>query len=322
MATTLSNFALVTEGVEASNRLFDFHDERRTLSECPRSIAPHIEELVNDGVTVIPGSVPPTLCDEVLSGFMDFERKNETIFRPYRDEHNHYPRIVNLHMVYKPLFELFRRNVVALAVQDYLFERETALFTSFFYKRGSGFSIHRDTPFFATRPEYLYLGVWVALEDIDLDNGPLMVVKRGHRIPEVDREGIARRLYSDLDAIEPGSNQLWNEYQSEVVRQCEAAGLCSEPVCVRKGDTIMWHPQTPHQGAEIRDFNRTRYSFVMHTTPVGVPVYHLDVFFHPSKAVSCEAPWSYISQDGRQYADTRDVSFGHQRRLPIEEFAI
>jgi len=305
-----------------SSRLFDFRDEQRTISECPRAIAPHIEELLTEGVTVIRRSVPATLCDEVRSGFLDFERKNEKIFRPYRDEHNHYPRIVNLHVVYKPLFELFRRNVVALAVQDYLFDRETVLYTSFFYKRGSGFSIHRDTPFFATKPDYLYLAVWVALEDIDQDNGPLMFVKRGHTIPEVDREGIARRFYSDLDAIEPGSSQLWNEYQSEVVRQCEAAGFSSEPVCISKGDTIIWHPQTPHGGAEIRDFNRTRYSLVMHTTPVGVPVYHLNFFFNPSKAVSGEAPWSYIRQDGRQYADFREVSFAHQRLHPPEEWAV
>jgi len=161
----------------------------------------------------------------------------------------------------------------------------------------------------------------VALEDTDLDNGPLMVVRRGHLIPEFDREAMARRFYADLDAIEPSSDSLWNTYQDEVGRECERAGLSTEPVCVNKGDTIIWHPQAPHGGADIRDLRRTRYSLVMHTTPVGVPVYHHNVFFHPSKPVSDEAPWSYVAQGDRRYANFPVVSFGHQRPHSLDEFS-
>jgi ectoine hydroxylase-related dioxygenase (phytanoyl-CoA dioxygenase family) len=303
------------------NRLLDLHDEQRTLSQCPRAVVAHVEDLLKTGVTIIRQSLPADLCDEIRNGFIEFATKNEAIFRPYRDEHGHYPRIVNLHTTYKSLFELFRCNVLALAVQDYLFDGETVLYTSLFYERGSSQPPHRDTPYFATRPEYRYLGVWVALEDTDLDNGPLMAVKRGHLIPELDREAIARRFYADLDTIDPSSDQLWNAYQDEVARECQRAGFSSEPICVKKGDTIIWHPQTPHGGAEIRDLTRTRYSLVMHTTPIGVPVYHQNVFFRPSKEFSDKAPWGYVSRNGRRYADFRVISFGHQRPHPLEEFS-
>ena len=91
---------------------------------------------------------------------------------------------------------------------------------------------------------------------------------------------------------------------------------------MNKGDTIIWHPQAPHGGAEILDLKRTRYSLVMHTTPLGVPVYHHNVFFYPSRPASDKAPWQYVEQSGRRYADFRDVSFGHQRPHRLEEFAV
>jgi phytanoyl-CoA hydroxylase len=304
-----------------SNRLLNLIRGGRS-TRCPPAIAPHVEELQKTGVTIIRQSLPVALCDEIRNGFIDFAAKNANIFRTYQDEYGHYPRIVNLHLIYKPLFELFRRNVVALKVQDYFFEGETVLYTSLFYERGSSQAIHRDTPYFTTRPEYRYLGVWVALEDTDLENGPLTVVRRGHLLPELDREAMARRFYPDLEAVPPSSEQLWNAYQDEVALRCQQAGLTAETLCVNKGDTIIWHPQAPHGGAEIRDFKRTRYSLVMHTTPLGVPVYHHNVFFNPSRPVSDKAPWGYMKQSGRRYADFRDVSFGHQAPHRLDEFAV
>jgi ectoine hydroxylase-related dioxygenase (phytanoyl-CoA dioxygenase family) len=162
----------------------------------------------------------------------------------------------------------------------------------------------------------------VALEDADLENGPLIVVKGGHLLPELDREAMARRFYADLEAVPSSSEELWNAYQDEVALRCRDAGLMPEAVCVNKGDTIIWHPQAPHGGAEILDLNRTRYSLVMHTTPLGVPVYHHNVFFCPSRPVSDKAPWQYVKQSGRRYADFRDVSFGHQPPRRLDEFAV
>jgi phytanoyl-CoA hydroxylase len=303
------------------NRLMDFSEQYSTFSQCPPTITTNVEELLTTGVTVIKDSLPAPVCDELRNGFIDFSSHNEEIFSLYRDQYGHYPRIVNLHTAYKPLFDLFERNSIALEIQDYLFDGESVLYTSLFYERGSSQSIHRDTPYFTTRPEYRYLGVWVALEDTDLDNGPLIVVRRGHLIPEFDREAMARQFYTDLASIEPSSDCLWHAYQEQIARECQRAGLSAEAICVNKGDTIIWHPQAPHGGADIRDLRRTRYSLVMHTTPIGVPVYQHNVFFHPSKTVSDKAPWSYVLRDNRQYADFRDVSFGHQQPHSINEFS-
>jgi phytanoyl-CoA hydroxylase len=302
------------------DRLFDPHETGATLSQCPADIKTYVRDLLCTGFAIIPRSLPDRICDDVRNGFIDLAARNEDIFGQNRDEHGHYPRIVNLHTVYAPLFDLFRYNKIALAVQDYLFEAETVLYTSLFYERGSAQSIHRDSPVFTTRPEYRYFGVWVALEDADTENGPLMGVKGGHLLPELDREVLAREIYPEPNSIPPTDNDLWVRYQSAVWRQCQDARLAAELLCAKKGDTIIWHPQAPHGGSEIRDLRRTRYSLVMHTTPIGVPVYHQDVFFNPSKPVSEEAPWEYVSLGQRRYADFHGVSFGHVRSYAENAF--
>ena len=290
------------------------------MLRCPAAIKPYVDNILQSGIAVIPASLPMELCDRVREGFVNFTRKNAGIFDQNRDRDGHYPRIVNLHTAYTALFDLFHLNGKALALQDFLFGRETALYTSLYYERGSAQDIHRDTPYFATKPEYQYFGMWVALEDTDECNGPLIIVRRGHLIPEFDRETIARRFYPDLSTIDPGSDELFNAYQAEVNRKCEELGLVTEKLCVRKGDTVIWHAQAPHGGAAIRDLKRTRHSIVMHTTPLGVPVYHQDVFFNPSKPVSDQAPWRYVEVNSRKYADFRDVSFGHVRTYATSEF--
>jgi phytanoyl-CoA hydroxylase len=60
----------------------------------------------------------------------------------------------------------------------------------------------------------------------------------------------------------------------QVMRESSKLELVTEKLCIVKGDTAIWHPQTPHGGTEIRDLTRTRHSIVMHTTPAGVPLYH------------------------------------------------
>jgi phytanoyl-CoA hydroxylase len=302
------------------NKLFDTADTGSTLSQCPEPIKPYVREILQTGITVIPASLPTDLCDQVRDGFVNFAEKNLEIFGLYKDEYGHYPRIINLHTAYKPLFDLFKSNEKALKVQDYLFGDETVVYTSLFYERGSAQSIHRDTPYFTTRPEYRYFGMWIALENTDEDNGPLSVVRRGHLIPEFDREAIARRLFPDLDAIDPESGALFSAYQDRLMQECSDLGLVTETLCVNKGDTIIWHPQAPHGGAEIRNLRRTRFSIVMHTTPLGVPVYHEDVFFNPAKPVSDRAPWGYIEAGGRQFADFHQVGFGHLQAYPATEF--
>ncbi len=238
----------------------------------------------------------------------------------HKDKYSHYPRLENLHAVMPSLLQLFYENKEALRFQDMMFGGETVLYTSLFYERGSAQDIHRDTPYFSTRPEYRYFGMWVALEDVDESNGPLMAVPCGNLLPELDREAIARRHYEDLDNLPPDSELLWSSYQRDVGDQCAANGLKLTPIPVKRGSTIIWHPHLPHGGSPITDISRTRFSLVMHTTPIGTPVYHQNAFFNPQKYFPTEPKFDYKSSGGRSYVEQNVMSFGHSSYYSADDF--
>lgn len=298
-------------------------DASRLIAETPAdpAIRGYALDVVEKGYVVLPGAVSPGTCAAMIALFRSYESRNDPLFAPSRSAAGHYPRIVNLHNAIPELARLFTRNAPLLATLDLLFGAPASLYTSLFYETGSQQPMHRDTPVFATRPEYLYFGVTVYLEATDDENGCLEVLEGGHRIPEFDRETMALRRYGSLDAIPSLDNDMWSEYQNAVVAEAESRGLPRRKLHVSPGDTVIWHPQLPHGGTPIRDPKRTRFSFVMHVTPEGVPVYHQHVFFAPSRAMPETAPWGYRETEGRKLADHGGgVSFGHEHSYQAAQF--
>ncbi len=299
------------------------HNARETLSKrgCPPHIRPIVEGFLEKGYALIPDSLSADACDALVARFRRFESANHDKLAPFIGADGHYPRLVNIHLAMTELFDTFARNPQALAVQDFLFGAETCLYTSLFYERGSAQPLHRDTPYFCTRPEYRYFGMWVALEDVDEENGPLMALEGGHLMGELDRAAIAREVLGAGVPVPTDSPDLWNAYQNAVTRQGQRLGLKVVNLPVKKGTTIIWHPQLPHGGAPIKDIKRTRFSFVMHTTPEGAPVYHHHAFFAPDAPFPERAPWKYETRDGRKYARHPRVSFGHEKDYTPQELA-
>lgn len=287
--------------------------------------AKHLRCLQDDGFTVIRGGFAPGVLDDVLAGVKQTLRRNADIFGRHLDSDGHYPRIINLQALYTPLLRLFTENRLALAVQDAFFGEPSALYTSLYYERGSAQSIHRDTPYFSTRPEYRYLGVWVALEKADRSNGCLEVIRGGHLLPELDRAAIALKYYKTLEEVPShapaGQDVLWDAYQTQVIDDCRDRGLVPELVEADAGDVVIWHPQLPHGGSHIQDLSRTRHSFVMHVTPHRTRVYQQDVFFNPAKHVPEKVrASSYRKFGGRYHLFFDEIDIGHRERRKVAEF--
>lgn len=299
-------------------------DARETAAAraCPPDIRPLLDGFLDKGYALIPGGASAELCDNLIERFRTFERVHADKLAPFRLADGHWPRLVNIHLAMPELFDLFSKSRLAIGLQDVLLGAETCLYTSLFYERGSTQPLHRDTPYFCTRPEYRYFGMWVALEDVDEDNGPLMVMEGGHLLGEQDRAAIAREVLGEGAEIPPDSQALFDAYQNRVAAQGQALGLNVRTLPVRKGAVIIWHPQLPHGGAPIRDPKRTRFSFVMHTTPEGQAVYHQHAFFAPQKPFPEQAPWKYVIRDGRKYAKHKLVSFAHMQDYAPEELAL
>lgn len=270
-----------------------------------------MDALLRDGYVVVPCALSDTTWSDATRDVEVFKARNRSVASRASDPAGRLSRVVNLHLAVPSLASVFSDND-ALAVCDAFFEAETALYTSLYFERGSEQDLHRDSPLFVTRPAGRYLGVWAALEDIDRDNGPLMVVPGSHALPELDVEAMATELYGDASEAPAISDIGWETYQSAVRAQTLERSLEAVEVHVSRGDVIIWHPSLFHGGAPHRTDARTRRSLVMHVTPVGVPVYHQDVFFDPGKHVSDLPVWTYYEHHGRRIARLIEIDFAHE----------
>lgn len=280
----------------------------------------HYNELMHDGVTVVKSSYTNEFINDTLSGIKKFINKNSNIFDQHRNIQGFLPRVVNLHVAYPEIMKLFTHAKLALAVQDKFFNDKSCVYTSLYFEVGTQQPLHRDTPYFCTKPEYQYLGVWVALEDAVEENGCLQVIKGAHLLPELDRDKIGIDLFGSLEKVPAHSQALWDTYQKQVISKAIEKGLKVSRIPVKKGDIVIWHPQLPHGGSEIVNNHLSRYSIVFHVTPVDIPVYHMDVFFNSQKKFSMKAPWQYKKFEDRSYSEQKNIDINHSNVYALSQF--
>jgi ectoine hydroxylase-related dioxygenase (phytanoyl-CoA dioxygenase family) len=142
----------------------------------------------------------------------------------------------------------------ALALLEGLYGRRPLPFQTLNFLRGTQQAPHSDAIHFSTIPEGFMCGVWVALEDIDMENGPLVYYPGTHKLPYVRPADF-------------GVEAKWENYPSYehyVADLIEREGLEPEYGTVKKGQAIVWAANLLHGGAKQSDRSRTRLSQVTH----------------------------------------------------------
>lgn len=128
------------------------------------------------------------------------------------------------------------------------------LCNSLSYEHGSGQNNHVDSLYMTPRTHGHLLAIWVALEDCDLDAGPLRYYPGSHKI--------------DQYVFSTGSNHAvgaempqWEAYMADQVRD---RGLKPELFPARRGDVFIWSAYLLHGGSPILSPGKTRKSIVFH----------------------------------------------------------
>ena len=145
-------------------------------------------------------------------------------------------------------------NKTVLAALEQLFGRRALPFQTLNFPIGTGQLAHSDTLHFNSIPASFMVGVWVAMEDIDEDNGPLIYYPGSHKLEEYSMESFG---------LEAGYHNYAN-YEQEIQKVLAEFKLEPEYGIANKGDIIIWHANLLHGGAPQKDRARTRHSQVTH----------------------------------------------------------
>jgi ectoine hydroxylase-related dioxygenase (phytanoyl-CoA dioxygenase family) len=156
-----------------------------------------------------------------------------------------------------------------LAAIGELYGRAPLPFQTLNFPMGTEQHAHIDAFYFDSDPPGYMCGVWIALEDMDMDNGPLVYYPGSHKIPlpawdEIsDITGIA----TDPDSY-PGPAEMMDARNRAFAGYCHAIierhDLTPEYGTIRKGQALIWAANLLHGGSPQRDKSRTRHSQVTH----------------------------------------------------------
>lgn len=103
-------------------------------------------------------------------------------------------------------------------------------------------------------------GVWVALEDIDSDNGPLVYYPGSHKLPVFTNEHIG----ANPDYLAENPHAHYMQYERAWEEIVDSLGLQPLEFHAKKGQALIWSANLLHGGAAQKDLGRTRYSQVTH----------------------------------------------------------
>jgi hypothetical protein len=148
-------------------------------------------------------------------------------------------------------------NETILKLLSTLYGRKAIPFQTLNFPVGTQQHFHSDAVHFSSIPERFMCGVWIALEDIHADAGPLEYFPGTHRWPIYTYEHIGGNYEPGQRASQDLFHQAWREL-------LEVSGITRETFLAKKGDALIWCANLLHGGAPQLDPARSRWSQVTH----------------------------------------------------------
>lgn len=149
-------------------------------------------------------------------------------------------------------------NQAVIDLLSKLYGRSAFPFQTLNFPVGTQQDMHSDSVHFSSLPERFMCGVWLAMEDVSADAGPLFYYPASHRWPIVTNALIGRRGYGGaLSSAQDPYGPAWRAL-------CDAHDAKEEIFLARKGQALIWCANLLHGGSPQRDPTLTRWSQVTH----------------------------------------------------------
>jgi hypothetical protein len=148
---------------------------------------------------------------------------------------------------------------VVLELLRALYGRIPFCFQTLNFPVGSQQHVHSDAVHFHSYPHGFMCGVWMALEDVQVDAGPLVYYPGSHRLPY--RSAETEGLTPEEVAGEPHPQRLFEPIWRQEIRQ---QGFQARTYLPRQGEVLVWHANLLHGGMPVKNRQRTRWSQVNH----------------------------------------------------------
>ena len=149
-------------------------------------------------------------------------------------------------------------NPQIIALLSTLYGRRAWPFQTLNFPVGTQQHYHTDSVHFSSVPERFMCGVWLALEDVGPEQGPLMYFSGSHRWPIYVNEHIG---FCRAGKTDPPSQEPFEDLWAALIRVNRL-----EPVHfhAKKGQALIWAANLLHGGSRQINPELTRWSQVTH----------------------------------------------------------
>ncbi len=217
------------------------------------------DQLSADGYCIIDLDVDSDLIDRANIDIDKAIKKN--IFKKNSNayHYNESPRIVEGWKFSKAIKEL-AVNSKLISLLDYCYQSKPIPFSTINFVKGTEQPLHSDEFHFGSLPHGYLTGVWIALENIHKDSGPLSIVKKSHKLPLFSFEKIGL----SIPKSEKEFKQSYTIYENWVREMIKTHNLEVVTPPLKKGQCLVWSSNLLHGAFEIKNKNLSRKSLVVH----------------------------------------------------------
>jgi Phytanoyl-CoA dioxygenase (PhyH) len=223
----------------------------------------HLRHFVREGYLVLDGFFTRQHCERInrdldsliASGVLKYDYKGQRVEKLF--EYSKSTRRLWAHAeIIKVLSAIFDDQALPCQTLNFI--------------HGSQQAVHQDGIHLTPFPQGFMCGVWVALEDIHPDSGPLIVYPGSHRLP---------RLYTrTVEARKVREHKMWDEfsatYSPKVKELIDQSGLKPLLYTPKAGSVLIWHENLAHGGSPRNNDELTRKSIVSHYFARGAAAFY------------------------------------------------
>jgi ectoine hydroxylase-related dioxygenase (phytanoyl-CoA dioxygenase family) len=208
------------------------------------------EQFERDGYIVIDGVAGDEAIDAIVAELSDLygqrhHSENGVIYYPNR--------IQDAWRINEKVKQVALEPVILKLLAD-LYGRPPLPFQTINFRVGTQQKPHSDALHFSTVPAGFMAGVWVALEDMTMDKGPLVYYPGSQKFPYV--------TMADVGVAAKSEN--YGDYERFVEELIDREGLEPHYATIRKGQALVWAANLLHGGAPQSDRSLSRHSQVTH----------------------------------------------------------
>lgn len=241
------------------------------------------EYFQENGYAIIDAGIDHAVLDQAVSALSPYfgDERVEPKGVSYADP----GRIQDAWFADNSVWKIATSETVLSALKE-IYGLEAEPFQTLNFYKGTGQPTHSDNIHFNCEPFGNMCGVWVALEDIGPDQGPLRIYPKSQQLEEMN--------YPDF-GLEPGYDQ-YPQYLNGIENLIEEHKFEERRAIIKKGQAVIWAANVLHGGSPQNDISLTRKSQVTHYY-MGKPKAWRPsestkgrAYFKPETVRDCEAP--------------------------------